>query len=149
CRQCGMQLVGYPLKRARIFNGPRLAPVSSTRLRRPRQGHCADVRRSCEAQLRLLHRIENIWGVMARAGKQKSGRAKSGKKRRVAGKIGGQAARRSVAPAKSTSKSAALDPLIEAGAGALALTIEPAWKLSVRANLEVIFGQAALFADFE
>jgi len=86
---------------------------------------------------------------MARAGKQKSGRAKSGKKRRVAGKIGGQAARRSAAPAKSTSKSAALDPLIEAGAGALALTIEPAWKSSVRANLEVIFGQAALFADFE
>jgi Protein of unknown function (DUF4089) len=39
--------------------------------------------------------------------------------------------------------------LIDIGGQASALTIEPAWKPAVRANLQVIFGQATLFMAFE
>jgi Protein of unknown function (DUF4089) len=42
-----------------------------------------------------------------------------------------------------------LDDLIVASAKALALTIEPAWTSAVRANLHVIFAQAALVTAFE
>jgi hypothetical protein len=49
----------------------------------------------------------------------------------------------------SGSKPDPLDDLIEAGARTLALTIAPAWKPAVRANLHVIFSQAALFTAFE
>jgi hypothetical protein len=42
-----------------------------------------------------------------------------------------------------------LDDLIVAAANPLALTIEPAWKPAVRANLQVIFAQAALVTAFE
>jgi Protein of unknown function (DUF4089) len=60
---------------------------------------------------------------------------------------------RSLKPAKSrtisdSTKPDPLDALIDAAAGALSLTIEPAWKAPVRANLQVILGQAALFAGF-
>ena len=42
-----------------------------------------------------------------------------------------------------------LDDLIVAGAHALALTVDLAWKPAVRANLQVIFAQATLFTTFE
>jgi 1-carboxybiuret hydrolase subunit AtzG-like protein len=73
---------------------------------------------------------------------------KSATKRRVAVKAGSKAARRVPRP-KAKSQSDPIDRLIEASASALALTIEPAWKSSVRTNLQVIFAQAALFCDFE
>jgi hypothetical protein len=43
----------------------------------------------------------------------------------------------------------ALDDLIVAAANALALTVEPAWTPAVRANLQVIFAQAALVTAFD
>jgi Protein of unknown function (DUF4089) len=67
-----------------------------------------------------------------RLGKSKSPRSKS--------------ASRGSSPEKT--KTDALDALISAAADALALTIEPAWRPAVRANLQVIFSQAALFAGF-
>jgi hypothetical protein len=42
-----------------------------------------------------------------------------------------------------------LNDLIEPGAELFELNVEPAWKPAVRANLQVIFGQAALFMAFE
>ena len=42
-----------------------------------------------------------------------------------------------------------LNDLINAGGQAFALAIEPAWAPAVHANLQVIFGQAALFMAFE
>jgi hypothetical protein len=42
-----------------------------------------------------------------------------------------------------------LNDLIDAMARMLALPLDPAWKPAVRANLEVTFKQAALFAEFE
>jgi hypothetical protein len=41
-----------------------------------------------------------------------------------------------------------LDQFIEAAAHALALPVEPAWKGTVKANLEVTLRLAASFADF-
>jgi hypothetical protein len=41
-----------------------------------------------------------------------------------------------------------LDDLIAAAAHALDLKVEPAWKSAIRANLSVIFDQAALVNDF-
>jgi Protein of unknown function (DUF4089) len=64
-----------------------------------------------------------------RLGKSKSPRSKS--------------ASRGSSPEKTKT-----DALISAAADALALTIEPAWRPAVRANLQVIFSQAALFAGF-
>ena len=42
-----------------------------------------------------------------------------------------------------------LDAYIDAAGEALGLTIEPAWKPAVRANLEVTFKLAALVAEKE
>jgi hypothetical protein len=42
-----------------------------------------------------------------------------------------------------------LTGLIDASGKAFELTIESAWRPAVRANLQVIFGQAALFMAFE
>jgi len=42
-----------------------------------------------------------------------------------------------------------LTTLIDASGRAFALTIEPAWRPAIHANLRVIFGQAALFMAFE
>jgi hypothetical protein len=47
------------------------------------------------------------------------------------------------------SKPDPLDDLIVAAAHALALTVESAWKPAVRANLQVIFAQAALVTAFD
>jgi hypothetical protein len=82
---------------------------------------------------------------MARGRKQKPIRTRSPKRRRTAAKIARKTGRKS----KATSNPNPLDRLIEAAAASLALPIEPAWKAAVRANLHVIFGQAALFSDFE
>jgi hypothetical protein len=53
--------------------------------------------------------------------------------------------------AKTGSKTASREPLedlVAAAAHALDLTIEPAWKGAVKANLAVTFALAALFTDF-
>jgi hypothetical protein len=42
-----------------------------------------------------------------------------------------------------------LSDLIEPSGQLIELNIEPAWKPAVRANLQVIFRQAALFMAFE
>ena len=42
-----------------------------------------------------------------------------------------------------------LDELIDAGANALALPIEPAWKPAIRANLAVALRLAGVVAEFE
>jgi hypothetical protein len=42
-----------------------------------------------------------------------------------------------------------LTNLIDANGTAFELTIEPAWRAAIHANLRVIFGQAALFMAFE
>lgn len=42
-----------------------------------------------------------------------------------------------------------LDSFIDAAAAALGLSIDPAWKAGVRANLEVTFRLAAPVAEFE
>jgi hypothetical protein len=42
-----------------------------------------------------------------------------------------------------------LDAYIDAAAQALSLTIEPAWKPAVRANLDVTFKLAAFLAEKE
>jgi hypothetical protein len=42
-----------------------------------------------------------------------------------------------------------LDDLIQAAGPAFGLNIKPEWTSAVRANLQVIFGQAALFAEFD
>jgi hypothetical protein len=41
-----------------------------------------------------------------------------------------------------------LDRFVDAGAQALDLKLEPAWKGAVKTNLEVTLALAALFADF-
>jgi hypothetical protein len=105
---------------------------------------------------------------MARAGKKKS---KNAAKTRIAGasrkppaktalktppktaaKKGGKSKSGNLNPEKSrtspnTAKPDPYDALIDAAVAVLALTIDPAWKAAVRANLQVIFAQAALFAD--
>jgi hypothetical protein len=43
----------------------------------------------------------------------------------------------------------ALDDFIDAAARALKLPLDPAWKPSVKANLDVTLKHAALVADFE
>ncbi|HEX3858742.1 MAG TPA: DUF4089 domain-containing protein [Pseudolabrys sp.] len=43
----------------------------------------------------------------------------------------------------------ALDDFIDAAARALKLPFDPAWKPSVKANLDVTLKHAALVADFE
>jgi hypothetical protein len=43
----------------------------------------------------------------------------------------------------------ALDDFIEAAARALELPLEPGWKPSVKANLDVTLKQAALVTEFE
>jgi hypothetical protein len=72
---------------------------------------------------------------------------------KTASKTARKSKSRSLKPTKSraisdSAKPDPLDALIDAAAGALSLTIEPAWKAPVRANLQVILGQAALFAGF-
>jgi hypothetical protein len=42
-----------------------------------------------------------------------------------------------------------LDKLIEASAAALALPIDPAWKPTIKANLEVTLRLAQMVAEFE
>jgi hypothetical protein len=42
-----------------------------------------------------------------------------------------------------------LADLIDATGNALTLTIEPPWRPAVHSNLQIIFGQAALFMAFE
>lgn len=48
-----------------------------------------------------------------------------------------------------TDKPDSLDAYIDAAAAALGFTIEPAWKPSVRANLEVTFRLARLVDEFK
>jgi hypothetical protein len=48
-----------------------------------------------------------------------------------------------------TKKSDHLDAFIDSAAQALNLTVEPAWKPAVRANLEVTFKLAALVGEKE
>jgi hypothetical protein len=43
----------------------------------------------------------------------------------------------------------ALDDFIDAAARALELPLEPAWKPSVKANMDVTLKHAALVAEFE
>ena len=69
----------------------------------------------------------------------KSSKTKSG--RRKAGKT--------PSPVSNRIKADPLDDLIEAAGAAFGLSIKPEWGSAVRANLHVIFGQAALFAEFE
>jgi hypothetical protein len=52
------------------------------------------------------------------------------------------------ARANSTVSRDLLDHFIGAAAHALALPVEPAWKPTIRANLEVTLRLAASFADF-
>ena len=52
-------------------------------------------------------------------------------------------------PVSNRIKADQLDDLIEAAGPAFGLSIKPEWRSAVRANLHVIFGQAALFAEFE
>jgi hypothetical protein len=91
-------------------------------------------------------------------------RAKSPKaKTKMPGARGGKTARGKYTPTKSArakithAKSARadstvsrdlLDHFIGAAAHALALPVEPAWKPTIRANLEVTLRLAASFADF-
>jgi hypothetical protein len=92
-------------------------------------------------------------------------RAKSPKaKTKMPGARGGKTARGKYTPTKSArakithAKSAradstrvsheTLDHFIGAAAHALALPVEPAWKPTIRANLEVTLRLAASFADF-
>lgn len=42
-----------------------------------------------------------------------------------------------------------VDKLMEASAAALGITIEPAWKPGIKANLQVTLKLAALVAEFE
>jgi Protein of unknown function (DUF4089) len=70
------------------------------------------------------------------ATKAKSGKAKS-------------TARKSVKSAPGITKPDPLDGLIDAAARAFALEIKPEWNPAVRAHLQVIFRQAALFTEFE
>jgi hypothetical protein len=41
-----------------------------------------------------------------------------------------------------------LDKFVDAAALALELPLDPSWRPAVKMNLQVILGQAALFADF-
>jgi Protein of unknown function (DUF4089) len=92
---------------------------------------------------------------MALARKKKATKAKAAARPKVkpAGKSAKSKSDRSKStPSKSKShqtKPDPLDDLIVAAARALALTVEPAWKPAVRANLQVIFAQAALVTAFE
>jgi 1-carboxybiuret hydrolase subunit AtzG-like len=67
----------------------------------------------------------------------KSAKSKSGRSKSTASK------------SKPQPKPDSLDDLIVAAAHALALTVDPAWKPAVRANLQVIFAQAALVTAFD
>jgi hypothetical protein len=59
-----------------------------------------------------------------------------------------KAARATQKPARKPPVRDPLDALVDAGAHALALPVEPAWKGAVKANLAVTLALAASFADF-
>ena len=69
----------------------------------------------------------------------KSSKAKSGPRK----------ADNTPSPVSNRIKADPLDDLIEAAGPAFGLSIKPEWRSAVRANLHAIFGQAALFAEFE
>ena len=64
-------------------------------------------------------------------------------------KSGPRKAGKTLSPVSNRIKADPLDDLIEAAGAAFGLSIKPEWRSAVRANLHVIFGQAALFAAFE
>jgi hypothetical protein len=64
-------------------------------------------------------------------------------------KSGPRKAGRTPSPVSNRTKADPLDDLIEAAGPAFGLSIKPEWRSAVRAHLHVIFGQAALFAEFE
>jgi hypothetical protein len=91
---------------------------------------------------------------MAPARKKKATKAKAAARPKVkpASKFAKSKSDRSKSAAsksKSQSKPDPLDDLIAAAAHALALTVDPAWTPTVRANLQVIFAQAALVTAFD
>src|SRR5262249_25277713 len=80
------------------------------------------------------------WGgdamQMTRQAKSSKGKAKTSR-----AKMRGKVSRKIPQPD-------ARDALVEAGARALDLQLEPAWKGAVKANLKVTLALAGLFADF-
>jgi hypothetical protein len=87
---------------------------------------------------------------MAPARKKKATKAKAAARPKV--KPAGKSAKSKSAASKSKphqSKPDPLDDLIVAAAHALGLTVDPAWTPAVRANLQVIFAQAALVTAFD
>jgi hypothetical protein len=93
---------------------------------------------------------------MALARKKKARKAKAAAPPKVA-KPAAKSTKLKTAKSKSSktkskphqSKPDPLDDLIVAAANALALTVDPAWTPAVRANLQVIFAQAALVTAFD
>ena len=77
----------------------------------------------------------------AKIGKTKSAKVKSSKVKSTKVKSG--------AAKPSRFAPDPIDALIDAAAAILTLTIEPAWKPAVRANLQVIFAQVALVTAFD
>jgi hypothetical protein len=98
---------------------------------------------------------------MALARKKKATKAKAAARAKVVKPASKSAKSKSGRSKSTTSKSTTskskphqskpdpLDDLIVAAANALALTVDPAWKPAVRANLQVIFAQAALVTAFD
>jgi hypothetical protein len=93
---------------------------------------------------------------MALARKKKATKAKAAARAKVVKPASKSAKSKSGRSKSTTSKSKPhqskpdpLDDLIVAAANALALTVDPAWKPAVRANLQVIFAQAALVTAFD
>jgi hypothetical protein len=75
-------------------------------------------------------------------------RAKSKVKSKVASRIRSKVGRKTTRPRAAPRAPDALDAFIDAAGRALALPVEPAWRGAIRANLDVILRQSALFADF-
>ena len=83
----------------------------------------------------------------AKAGRKKAAPKKTANKKSASKK----SARRSKARAPTRKRGPATDPLdamLEAGALALALPIEPDWRPAIKANLAVNLQMAALVAEF-
>ena len=77
-------------------------------------------------------------------------RAKSRKSKAKTPRARAKARARPMLPnsGRKTAKRDPLDSFVDAAAHALDLKIEPAWKSTVKTNVEVTLALAALFADF-
>jgi hypothetical protein len=82
----------------------------------------------------------------SKAGKSKAGKSKASKPMTRKAKIARRT--RTVARRSRAKKPDAMETLLAAGAQALALPIDPAWRAEVKLNLQLIFRYAALVEEF-